>query len=471
MSIATGPLVHCLTNAVTAGFVADCVAAVGGRPLMAEDPRECAQLADLADALVVNLGQLDPRKEEAIWAAVRARGHRPWTLDPVAVGVFPSRLTLAQRLLSAHPPNQIRGNASEVWTLATCRPSGSGTESTQRALKKPKRLRDRLAAREICVTQADQRPGKRDLCLAGDQETWYPGGSPIMGQLPGFGCALSAVAATLQSGDRALSLFGEVGRAAGRAGMGAFRGAFVSALASANRKTRARAALPLYFVAGPQDCGGSHERLSKILAAALAGGITAYQYRPKAMSSKVARSAGRTLRAQCAAAGVPFLVNDDLDLALALDADGLHLGQGDGDPQAARAALGPQAILGLSISSPDHWASYRADCVDYAGLGPYADTVTKPDHRAPLGHRGMQRLRALRPEVPAVAIGGVGLSNLHQALTTSVDGVAVVSALTSADKPAEQARTLAALIYATKSHGSESRQAADFGVATAKSTH
>ncbi len=459
MPVASGPLVHCLTNAVTAGFVADCVAAVGGRPVMAEDPRECAQLADVADALLINLGQLDPRKEAAIWAAVGARGPRPWTLDPVAVGVFPSRLAFAQRLFAAHPPRQIRGNASEVWALATGHASGSGTESTKQTLEPPETWIGPLRhVPEICLTQAGQAPGKRDLCLAGERETWHPGGVPIMGQLPGFGCALSAVAATLQSGDQALDLFGAAGRAAAHAGVGAFRAAFVSALACASRAVRARAALPFYFVAGPQDCGGSHARLSQVLAAALAGGITAYQYRPKAMGPEAALAAGRTLRAQCAAAGVAFLVNDDLDLALALDADGLHLGQGDGDPQAARAALGGQAILGLSISTAEHWASYQGDCVDYVGLGPYAATATKPDHGAPLGRAGLRRLRAQNPGVPAVAIGGLGPQNMREALTAGVDGVAVVSALTAAARPAEQAQSLAALIEAARSGDSERRE-------------
>ena len=114
----TGPLVHCITNAVTAPFVADCVAAVGGRPIMAEDPDDCAALAQVADGLCINLGQLTQSKQQAILASLQNRGDKPWTLDPVGVGALPSRLEFAQQILK-FKPHLIRGNASEIYALAT----------------------------------------------------------------------------------------------------------------------------------------------------------------------------------------------------------------------------------------------------------------------------------------------------------------------------------------------------------------
>ena len=440
------PLVHCLTNAITAPFVADCIAAVGGRPVMAEDPRECSVLATEADALVVNLGQFGPEKAEAILAALSARRHRPWTLDPVAVGVFPLRLAFANQLLTTYKPTQIRGNASEVLSLATGRRSGSGTDSTLPELKTIHMLRQRLGAPEICVTQASKVPGRRDVCLKGEQETWYAGGVPVMGHLAGFGCALSAVAATLGSANQALKLFGDAGRRAATADMGTFRAAFVSALTHLYRAERARAAMRLYFVAGPQDLAGAPDNLSRVLADALVGGITAFQFRPKNIAPSAAMDLGRILRRQCAAAGVPFLVNDDLAMALALESDGLHLGQEDGDISMARATLGPHAIIGLSVGTPDHWDAYDANCIDYVGLGPYADTLTKRDHRPALGQGGLKQLRCLNPQVPSVAIGGLGHKNICQALSTGVDGVAVISALTSTDQVANQTQRLSTLI-------------------------
>lgn len=424
------PLVHCITNSVTSSFVADTVVALGGRPIMSEDPDECAFLAQKADMLVVNLGQLTAAKKQAILAALKARQFRPWLLDPVGIGYFASRLTFARELL-AFKPSQIRGNASEIWSLATGNPSGSGTDSDLTVLQGSEIPNSISESAEVCITQAGLAVGKRDLCIKDKAEVWHSGGTPIMGEMAGFGCALSAATAVMQSGSDALWAFGLAGRRASNARFGDFRSAFLSELSIINREIQAREMLQFYFVAGPQDCAD----LPEVLERALISGVTAFQYRPKGVDFPVALTIGRKLRKLCAQAGVPFIVNDSLDMALELDADGLHLGQGDGDVRSARSALGMQSLIGLSVSSDEHWDSYVSDCVDYVGLGPFAYTATKRDNRLVLGKKGLVRLKSRLPEVPTVAIGGIGLDNLSEALSSGVDGIAVVSAISKASNP------------------------------------
>ena len=431
------PLIHCLTNVVTAPFVADSVVALGGRPLMAEALGECAQLAQAADGLLINLGQLTEAKRRVILASLEARQGRPWVLDPVGVGFFPERLAFAQHLMGFRP-TCLRGNASEIWALATGGRSGSGTESDLQAPVAWEDVTRSLKAKEVCITQAGRGAGQRDLSLEGGQARWFAGGQPLMGQLAGFGCALSAAAATLGSGAQALELFSQAGRAVQSIEVGAFRADFISHLAQLARRARVRRALPLCFVAGPQDCAD----LPGVLRAALAGGITCFQYRPKGIDGARALELGQALRALCAAAGVPFVVNDSVEMAQALNADGVHLGQGDGCPVQARRALGGQALIGLSVSLRAHWQTYAAQAVDYVGLGPFATTQTKPDARAPLGCSGLAALREGWAQVPSLAIGGIDLDSAAQALSSGVDGLAVIRAIAGAPDPRRAVESL-----------------------------
>jgi len=263
-----------------------------------------------------------------------------------------------------------------------------------------------------------------------------------MGELSGFGCALSAAAATLGCARQANDLFSKAGQDAAWPHMGAFASSFLGGLNRYWRRDLVRPWLRLYFVAGPQDCAD----LPAVLRAALAGGITAFQYRPKGLTPEEALAAGRELRALCAEAGVPFIVNDSVDLALALAADGLHLGQDDGQPWIARTKIGSRRVLGLSVSHPDHWKFNHEQIVDYIGYGPFAATQTKPDAREALGTAGLADLRQGQEQLPSVAIGGIGLGNLGAALDAGVDGVAVVSALAAAKDPAKVSSAMKDLI-------------------------
>ncbi len=437
-----GPLVHCITNAVTAPFVADCVAAVGGRPIMAEDPADCADLAKVADGLCINLGQLNEHKREAILASLKNRGDRPWVLDPVGVGALPSRLEFAQRLLE-FKPRIIRGNASEVYALATGQPSGSGIDSSRVGLTRRQwfELAAALPAQEVAVTDIKLSKISRDAVYDPDGVRQFEGGSPIMGKFPGFGCALSAVCAAWGQASMPFKLFSNVGQQLSTSTYGGFRADFLSEIARQSRAQKVRDMLRLYFVAGPQD----HPKLDELLAQAIESGITCFQHRDKTQSLSEKKRYKHTLKV-AQLSSVPWMQNDDLGKALSFGSDGLHLGQSDGDPKQAREQLGPDAIIGLSVSKPEHWAKYDPRYVDYVGIGPFAATQTKPDARQPLGAEGIRQLRQGYEHVPSVAIGGIDEMNAREALSSGVDGIAVVSAIAKADDPAAATRNLAALV-------------------------
>ncbi|GEO74423.1 thiamine monophosphate synthase [Levilactobacillus namurensis DSM 19117] len=195
--------------------------------------------------------------------------------------------------------------------------------------------------------------------------------------------------------------------------------------------------LRAYFVAGSQDVPGKDLRV--VLAEMLQAGITAYQFRDKGASTLTPAerlALGRDLRDQCRAASVPFIVDDDVDMALALDADGVHVGQSDERIQQVLAATKDrQMFVGLSCStSAEVAAANQLAGLAYIGSGPIYPTVSKDDADPVIGTAGLQALVA-QANVPIVAIGGVTQESLPAIAQTGAAGVAVITLLTRNPQP------------------------------------
>ncbi len=176
---------------------------------------------------------------------------------------------------------------------------------------------------------------------------------------------------------------------------------------------------------------------------AVEGGVTIVQWRDKG-GCRAARPRIRALREWLRARGVPFLINDDVDLALACDADGLHVGQGDLPCAEARRRLGPQRLVGVSVSTVAEAAQAMRDGADYLGVSPIFSTPTKPDAPAPTGLAGLCAIRAA-VRLPLVAIGGIHAGNATDVLAAGADGIAVVSAILAAPDPRAAAQALRVL--------------------------
>lgn len=170
------------------------------------------------------------------------------------------------------------------------------------------------------------------------------------------------------------------------------------------------------------------ERLAARVAAALAGGAAIVQYRNKRASAALARTQAARLATLCRAAGVPLIVNDDVRLALDVDAAGAHLGADDGDLAAARALLGPARLLGASCyDRPALATAARAAGADHVAFGSVFASATKPAAvRAPLALFGDAAARA---GLPAVAIGGITVENAGLAIAAGAHAVAVITDL------------------------------------------
>ena len=187
----------------------------------------------------------------------------------------------------------------------------------------------------------------------------------------------------------------------------------------------------LYVVLDPAVAAGRD--LPTLLDAVIAGGCRMVQLRDKTSPSGRLLPLAERLRDRCRAAGVTFIVNDRVDLAVAIEADGVHLGQDDLPPRLARPLLRPGMILGLSTHSVEQARRAQADGADYIAVGSMFTTRTKPDFELV----GPALLRAVRPEmhVPLVGIGGITRDNLGEVIRAGADGVAVISAVGAAADP------------------------------------
>ena len=213
-----------------------------------------------------------------------------------------------------------------------------------------------------------------------------------------------------------------------------------------------KSVLSLYFIAGTQDClhltGDPAANLLSVLQQALQAGITCFQFRDKGEGSlhkdKPRQQAlAVQCRDLCRQYQVPFIVNDDVELALAVEADGIHVGQTDTDIRDILTKTAKKLILGLSVNSLEQALADkdRAE-IDYFGIGPIFPTQSKKDHKPAVGLEFICDLRRHGVDKPCVAIGGINAEAAKRLRHLGVDGVAVISAISQAADIAQAVRQL-----------------------------
>jgi len=172
-------------------------------------------------------------------------------------------------------------------------------------------------------------------------------------------------------------------------------------------------------------------------------GATFVQLREKSISSLEFFAEAEACVETARSHGITLIINDRVDIALALRADGVHLGQDDLPPDEARQILGEDAIIGFSTHSVEQAISAASLPVDYIAIGPVFATDTKPDHEKPIGLDGITKVRAAVGDVQIVAIGGIGLGDIRAVLAAGAHSVALISALASDPKNYRQALHIA----------------------------
>ncbi len=185
----------------------------------------------------------------------------------------------------------------------------------------------------------------------------------------------------------------------------------------------------LYVILDPSVC--PDRPLHEVLKVSAAAGATLFQYRNKSASMKDAYIEAMELRKLAAELEVLFIVNDRCDLALAVDADGVHLGQGDLPLNLARKVMGPGKLIGISTHNAEQVRVATAGGPDYLGFGPIFKPGSKADHDPVVGVAGLKAIRPLTP-LPIFAIGGISLDHVSEVMGAGANGVAVISAILKA---------------------------------------
>ncbi len=178
-----------------------------------------------------------------------------------------------------------------------------------------------------------------------------------------------------------------------------------------------------------------------IVAEAVAGGVTCVQLREKHCSTREFVNEARILHTFLHQLKIPLIINDRIDVALAVGAEGVHLGQSDMKLDDARQILGTDTVIGISVESTADAIEAAANGADYLGVSPIFSTSTKTDTAPPLGLEGLLSIRAA-VKLPLVAIGGINQENCASILSSGADGLAVVSAIVSAPSPRDAAQQL-----------------------------
>ncbi len=205
--------------------------------------------------------------------------------------------------------------------------------------------------------------------------------------------------------------------------------------------------LSLYLVT---DRGLSRGRSTvDIVRAAVAGGATCVQLREKECSTRQFVAEALAVRELLTGTGVPLIINDRIDVALAVGADGVHLGQTDMHIADARRVVGSSMLIGISAECVEDAVRAQAEGADYIGISPVFSTPTKTDTAPALGLDGVALIRAA-VSLPLVGIGGIGPGNAAELIRAGCDGIAVVSAIVSAPDPQQASAELKAIIRAAK---------------------
>ena len=183
----------------------------------------------------------------------------------------------------------------------------------------------------------------------------------------------------------------------------------------------------------------------EVVKAAVSGGVTCIQLREKDCSTLEFIEQARAIKSFIGTREIPLIINDRLDVALAVGADGVHLGQSDMPLEIAQKIAGPSMLIGISAESVQDAIEAENGGADYLGVSPIYATPTKTDTAPPLGLPGLREIKK-RVNIPLVGIGGLNNSNAAEVIRNGADGVAVVSAIVAADDPETAAMNLKQII-------------------------
>jgi len=472
------PLVHNIANFVAMPTIANMLLALGASPLMAHAHEELSDLGEISQTLVLNIGTLDRNWMQAMVEAqlLAHKKKTPIILDPVGAGASKYRIRSSLYLLK-QGINILRGNASEIMALAGFNAETKGVDTTVDSLAAEKAAHY-LAQKYSCVVVIS---GTSDVIVSPEQKCYVhkPPGS-LFTRVTAMGCSASAIIGAFAAVNtdyftaavHAMIISGIAGEKAmaQSLGPGKFYEKLLDALYCLNsndfidyielinndyseirlknrikpKDVESNLDLSFYMIADCALC--DYKVLPKIVENVLPYGISCVQLRGKNLSEKQFTVVGKKLLKILQPHKIPLIINDSIAIAKILNAAGVHLGQKDSSIDFARSELGPEKIIGLSVTNSLEAERAIYSNADYFGVGPVFTTYTKSDATDPINLTGLRKIRNILRDKPVVAIGGINDSNAKEVLAAGVDGIAVASAVLSSPDYIAATKNLHAVI-------------------------
>ncbi len=454
------PLIEQVTNYVTINDCANVTLAIGASPVMGDGFEEVDQMTMISDALVINYGVINGASlKTMIKAGKTANKHNIGiVLDPVGVGATQFRNEAIVDLLTQVHPTIIKGNASEIMSLSGMNTKSKGVDSSADSLEAIDAAL-KVARDHRCVCAVT---GRIDIITDGRYIVKIYNESDLLSYITGTGCMITSLAASFLGGGAsplvsavggilAMSIAGE--EAAIREneennGIASYREDVMNNIYKFNQYSirdlanieveKVEYKYPLYLVTDEKACKGKD--FYESVEASIRGGAKIVQLREKNMDTRDFFKRALKLKEICHKHGVDFVINDRLDIAMAVDADGVHLGQSDMPIEKAKEILGHKKIIGISAKNMEEALEAQKYGADYIGVGAIFATDTKKDS----GLIDLETLKDMTDQIniPVLAIGGIGLGKLGYLKDTGIDGICVISDILGSDDPEKRTREL-----------------------------
>lgn len=454
------PLIEQVTNYVTINDCANVTLAIGASPVMGDGFEEVDQMTMISDALVINYGVINGASlKTMIKAGKTANKHNIGiVLDPVGVGATQFRNEAIVDLLTQVHPTIIKGNASEIMSLSGMNTKSKGVDSSADSLEAIDAAL-KVARDHRCVCAVT---GRIDIITDGRYIVKIYNESDLLSYITGTGCMITSLAASFLGGGAsplvsavggilAMSIAGE--EAAIREneennGIASYREDVMNNIYKFNQYSirdlanieveKVEYKYPLYLVTDEKACKGKD--FYESVEASIRGGAKIVQLREKNMDTRDFFKRALKLKEICHKHGVDFVINDRLDIAIAVDADGVHLGQSDMPIEKAKEILGHKKIIGISAKNMEEALEAQKYGADYIGVGAIFATDTKKDS----GLIDLETLKEMTDQIniPVLAIGGIGLGKLGYLKDTGIDGICVISDILGSDEPEKRTREL-----------------------------
>ena len=446
------PLIHNITNYVTINDVANMVLACGASPIMSDEPTDIEEITSICQGLNINMGMLNPRKIESMQKAGKKSNelHHKVLLDPVGAGSSSFRTEAALNLIRDIQFDVIRGNISEIKTLAAGHGTTSGVDAdeadtlTEQNLEKMiPFIKDfsRRTGSVIAVT------GGIDLVSDAKRCFVIRNGRPEMGRITGTGCQLSGMMTAflaanpennLEAAAAASVPWGLPVRLAGNICSREMEtqptviGSSMRFIIWKEKNWKKvqnmrldKKDMVLYAVTDRHWLNG--ESLYSQVEKALKGGATFIQLREKNLGEEEFLAEAKEIARLCKSYHVPFVINDNVEIAKKVDADGVHVGQSDMEALDVRKTLGEDKIIGVTAKTVEQALKAQAHGADYLGVGAVFGTTSKTD-ATKLDHKVLKEI-CETVDIPVVAIGGITGENVTELAGNGICGVAVISAV------------------------------------------